>query len=310
MTLGTMFHRHAIVRKDGDTWVGFNGENGDKIRLSFSEGSTTDKGKSPELVDLKITDFCDQGCPFCYQDSSMTGKHASLKNIKQIIKQLRINEVFEVALGGGEPTKHPKFDKILDLFKPFPRIRVSLSTRNKDFLTPENLNKYRDIISAIGFSTESVDDLLELREMLNGDWMLQDERYVSFYNSQVRIHFVCGSLNKEDTIEFLETANRCKIDVLLLGWKNYGRGKNIKPHPYKDWILKEVKRIGFSHIGVDTCLAEECSEDLTDYKLYVVDNEGKYSMYIDSVNMTMAPSSYADFSEPWGDDWIEKFGKY
>ena len=54
------------ARKDGDFWVLFNRHNGHKTRFSFKNvDSTYEKSSVPELVDIKITDFCTTGCAFC-----------------------------------------------------------------------------------------------------------------------------------------------------------------------------------------------------------------------------------------------------
>lgn len=73
----------TIVRKDEkqDFWTTFNTQSGTKVRFSFNDPGTLSPGYSdydpfsktlvvnraatPELVDLKITDYCDMGCRFC-----------------------------------------------------------------------------------------------------------------------------------------------------------------------------------------------------------------------------------------------------
>lgn len=51
---------------DGDFWILFNRRNGHKTRFSFTN-PTAEYTKSvvPELVDIKITDFCKINCAFC-----------------------------------------------------------------------------------------------------------------------------------------------------------------------------------------------------------------------------------------------------
>lgn len=83
-------------------------------------------------VDLKITDYCDYGCNFCYQNSKISGKHADFDYIKRVLDFLNENDVLEVVVGGGEPTKYPYiFDVFLETVKR--RLFFSLTTKNLNF---------------------------------------------------------------------------------------------------------------------------------------------------------------------------------
>lgn len=57
-----------ICRKDGDWWVIMNRFSGAKIRLSFKDNPEPEKyikSSVPELIDIKLTDFCPFGCKYC-----------------------------------------------------------------------------------------------------------------------------------------------------------------------------------------------------------------------------------------------------
>lgn len=88
---------HLIARKEKDYWVLFNRKNGSKMRMSFVSDIAPTKAIAPELADIKITDFCPYACEFCYQDSTLNGKHAKLSDIKNIAQELSKAQVFEVA---------------------------------------------------------------------------------------------------------------------------------------------------------------------------------------------------------------------
>ena len=109
-----------VCRKDPNTghWVLFNRYNGTKIRMHFDKNAPDyAKAFAPELVDIKITDYCPIGCAYCYQDSTKEGGHGDWKFIESLAYSLKDMGVFEVALGGGEPTMHPDFVKILKKFR-------------------------------------------------------------------------------------------------------------------------------------------------------------------------------------------------
>ena len=100
--------------KSGDWWTLYHPSSGGKVRFSFNdkaEGLVRSAG--PELVDMKITDYCDAGCTFCYQDSTREGTHADYERVTRYFDYMKELGVFEVALGGGEPTLHPRFIDIL-----------------------------------------------------------------------------------------------------------------------------------------------------------------------------------------------------
>ena len=106
-----------VARKDEEHgyWTLFNRNNGAKIRFSFERNAEVpDKASAPELVDLKITDFCPFNCEFCYMDSTLRGKHAPKQELDGVINQLSRMKVFEVALGGGGG----QCDPIDALFRP------------------------------------------------------------------------------------------------------------------------------------------------------------------------------------------------
>jgi hypothetical protein len=73
--------------------------------MSFDENlepKNLSKPKTPELVDLKITDWCDRACKWCAQNSTPNGKHASLDTVCKIINDLATCKTFEVACLHGD----------------------------------------------------------------------------------------------------------------------------------------------------------------------------------------------------------------
>ena len=70
-----------------DFFTLFNTETGAKLRFSKDFKNIT-KSSSPELVDLKITNHCDKGCNFCYQNSCATAKKEISSNTYNILSAL------------------------------------------------------------------------------------------------------------------------------------------------------------------------------------------------------------------------------
>src|SRR6185503_11282388 len=94
-----------VCRSDGAWWTLFRRDSGAKVRMTFvDDAQPYVRSSAPELVDVKITDYCPFGCPFCYQGSTHQGLHADDEVLGALIRQLGELRVFEMAIGGGEPT--------------------------------------------------------------------------------------------------------------------------------------------------------------------------------------------------------------
>jgi len=70
----------------------------------------------PEFYDVKITNKCNWGCPYCYQDSINTPHYEDIVwKCKQFFGNMSQNQLpFQVALGGGNPNEHPDFVELLE----------------------------------------------------------------------------------------------------------------------------------------------------------------------------------------------------
>ena len=87
----------SVCRKDArGHWTLFNRDTGAKIRFRF-DNKEVGLSSTPELVDLRLTNRCDQGCAYCYQGSTSTAPHGDRGDIMDIIKQLHEMKVLEVA---------------------------------------------------------------------------------------------------------------------------------------------------------------------------------------------------------------------
>lgn len=304
--------KNIRCKKDGDYWIFFDVKRGEKIRFSFNDNvKKYEKSKIPELVDLNITDFCDNGCKFCYKDSTNKGKHANYQDILKIHQALSNMGVFEVALGGGEPTKHPEFNTIitLDSWKdPVTRPIINFSTYSTDWLTDEDIVKnVKRYVGGIGVSIHSVDDieniLKPITEKING----KAYSFYSYLNNDMRNKEYCaitaqhafGSVPFDDFMNILEKCDEQCIHLLLLGYKTTGRGNSFNIYNYTDEQLKEIflfiKDSNTIKLSVDTLFANNYKKyldelEIPDYRYCV--NEGKFSCYIDAVSKTMSPSSF------------------
>lgn len=307
-SLGLYDASKLVCRKESSGyWVVFNKENGEKYRIRWYDDVDRDpatgayyefgvslpvipknnyRADTPELVDMKITDFCPYGCEFCYQDSTLKGKHADTQSVKDCLLELSGLKVFEVAFGGGEPTLHPDFTEILEYTKSV-GIVPNFTTRNLTWLKDPK-NEYHKYATAFAYSVSTADDVNRLDAALDGsNWRQSKSGY--FYD--INIHVVMGTVSRETFRHILSASEMCGFRVTLLGWKNTGRGVNFTPQNY-DWWLEECQN---RWINVDTVMIRQYEQQLknigVDNRLYTR-NDGEFSAYIDAVKGTMHRSSF------------------
>jgi len=290
------------VRQDGDNWVLFNANSGTKMRMSFDpQAAPYVKSTVPELVDLKITNYCAYGCSFCYQSSTKAGVHADLGHIKQILNTLGDQGVFEVAIGGGEPTHYPHLAEVL-VHAAQHGVVPNFTTFGVDWLQNDQLMEaVRAHVGAIGVSVHGVKDLnkvAKIKQTVNQNRSRWEDRYV-----HVTAQHVVGSVELEETAQILERSWEEGWDLLLLGYKSVGFGASQAPHDLTglDTLLKlrQQKRPHYgakvSMLGVDTAFVQQFDPILDALGIAPVlktSEEGKFSMYVDAVTLTQGPSSY------------------
>jgi hypothetical protein len=298
----------VIARKDKGYWAVFNQSNGTKIRFTLN-GSHPDyiKSTTPELVDVKITDYCETGCSFCYQGSSTKGKHATLDNMSHIIKTLGDANIFEVAIGGGEPTTHPDFIQILEQFRK-QDIIPNFTTRNIEYVR-KNSKQLDELGANYAVSISNSEDILNTTK--------DAPQYYKF-----NFQYVMGSSSIHDFYDIItHMQGLSNARITLLDFKPVGRGESFDPNYYNNWLIGLTLKLAGDkikdiEIGIDTGLARKYEKELLhigiDEKLFET-KEGCFSMYIDAVNMTMAKDSYSQEDNqisPFNDKWISTFQTY
>jgi len=266
-------------------WTFFSPNTGNKLTFNFSSNAQPlEKAVTPDLIDMKITDYCESGCIYCYQDSSRKGKHAEEENIRNLIRPLKDMNVFEIALGGGEATKHPDFLHILRMIRE-ENIIPNFSTKSfewmRDTPTVMAVNKYA---GKVGFSCSSVDEVRALTYHIEKSG-LEEKKFT--------VHYVLGSNTINEFEKIVRSLANTGMRLLILGYKKVGRGCNFTPYDNSQW--PSIAMNYWIEVGVDTCAAKQYKKDLKNLrvndKLYFTE-EGKFSMYIDAVESKVARSSF------------------
>lgn len=296
----------SVLRSKKDKagwWALYSTRTGLKVRGSFDPNAPRPEfSYRPELVDLKITDFCEEGCSYCYQGSTPSGKHADLEYIEDIADALAFMGVFEVAIGGGEPTTHPHFRRILEMF--IERgITPNFTTRSTKWF--KELDGLQDAIGGVAFSTQTPTDVRLLNERLKElgvrvePWLYDSAKKEGW--NLVHQH-VMGMETRKEFEAYLKAIDASKIHSLtLLGYKTTGRGgspkltKVVNAYPWLAEALFEATKKYYANWGVDTAIVQTHGASLVKVgakKVYLSNSEGAFSMYIDAVAKQAGPSSY------------------
>lgn len=255
----------------------------------------------PMNMDIKITNYCTKGCPFCHENSNPKGKHAPLENF-DFIDSWSVG--VEAALGGGMVTTHPQLLEILT--KLSSKGIIANTTLHQDELIDnfDMIKKYQThgLIRAIGVSLHNPTD--ELAECVNK-------------LDNVVFHVINGIVTEEHLSWIRDNIENPKI--LILGYKHFRRGndyydivgKNIEEK--QSWLYKklpelvnEVNVVSFDNLALDQL---EVKRLLTDkqWELFYQGNEGSSNMYIDAVEGKFAQNSTAVERYDLKDDVKEMF---
>lgn len=283
-------------RLDKTALVLFDNTNGTKVRLAIGRYT---KAKRPELVDIKITDYCAFGCNFCYQGSTVLGKHSTTQNLDFIIDELAKAKVFEVAIGGGEPTEHPAFIEILKKFNSR-GIVPNFTTKSLGWVK-RNWSDIEQYIGAFAYSAEKISDLN------SADLMFKD-----IPHDRINIHYVMGLGSDVEFMAFMKRAYELDFRVTLLGYKTVGRGNDVDHYAYDWWIncINILQALGYCPtFSIDTPLAEQYQHELPVGKQLFHTREGFVSAYIDAVSMKMGASSFEDLDAlvPFDRSWLVRY---
>jgi radical SAM protein with 4Fe4S-binding SPASM domain len=201
-------------------------------------------------------------CPHCYAESSKNGRNLSLADMLPVFDQCAEAGVFEIALGGGEPTLHPELEKILGSIRER-GIVPNLATNGRELKlkTAKMLAKY---VGAAALSVEFTgEDFIKRRGFAFSEWLASAAKLKA---SGVRLVFqLTVSAANLDNLPAI--AERLAVlepyAVIILTYKPAGRGRDfdapLSSVSFKKYqgTLKEVfeKLDGRTRVGYDCCLA-------------------------------------------------------
>lgn len=258
-------------------------EDGTKERLKADDLSEV---LFPESIDVKITDFCDIGCPWCHESSTQKGMHGDLGFLLDQIRSLP--KGIELAIGGGNPLSHPQLKLFLQDLKALGYIANLTVNQGHLSRSKDNLIEFLedDLIKGLGISIKPkqiFQDFSIIKELQN-------------VTQNIVFHVIAG-IHDIAIIESLKQFDYCK--VLVLGYKDFGFGLGFHEQKIDDSILRWKQQI-HSIIGKLTVCFDNLAIEQLQIRRFFTDEEWSsfymgddftHSMYCDAVKQEWAQTS-------------------
>lgn len=134
----------------------------------------------PELADISISNHCTKGCDYCYRNSEDNSMFMSLEDYEYILKELqhpKWGNIFQVAIGGGEPLEHPQLEQIIEAT--ISRNIVPNLTTNGIHIDREYASYFKGKVGAVAFSVTDIQALdldkirILLKESIKCQWQIK-----------------------------------------------------------------------------------------------------------------------------------------
>lgn len=246
----------------------------------------------PENADVKITDKCSQGCPFCYEGCTKNGEHAYLMCEDGTFGQhwmYTLNPHTELAINGND-LDHPDLDRFLLKMQEM-KIIVNITVNQNQFMKHLDYLKYLvkyKMIYGLGVSLVDANDEKFF------------EALKEFPNAV--IHTIAGIIGANGISKLMK--NHAK--VLILGYKNLGRGINYKNNVYnyvEDYIkqlqlwlpkmIENCKVVSFDNLAIEQLNVKELlfKDKQNEWDEFYMGDDGNFTLYIDAVSQTFAKNS-------------------
>lgn len=284
MTITNVLHNYT----NGDFQVTLY-EDGTLVRFSDVPNP---KPAFPSTIDVKITDYCDAGCSYCHEASTVKGKHCDKDSLLSVLSYLPAG--VELAIGGGNPLEHPFLITILQKLKQQGIVcNVTVNQKHLDShrVLIEGLIK-EDLIKGLGISVSNplvcIDALREL----------------SLLSPNIVFHLIVGVLQPDDLDYLLDNFPDGKF--LLLGYKKevgfgeryYSKYAENVDRCIESWQKELREFIGNAHLAFDNLALEQLkvkrlmTRNAWD-SLYMGD-DFTHSIYYDAVKGQYAPTSRSE----------------
>lgn len=269
-------------------------KNGNYIVTLLSDGTkirmTNDDDFVPafaENCDVKITDKCSVGCPFCYENCTPEGKHCDITKYQKLIDSLHAGT--ELALNGND-MDHPQLIQLLEMLKER-HIFANITVNQSQFMRKAKLLTYlqrHKLLWGIGIS------------YMGGTNVVDEVKRFGIENAV--FHTIAGITTEEMYNELADA----KQKVLVLGYKDRGRGHAHKGAFHDDierhmtWLKENIMRLSkeCSVVSFDNLALEQLDiKSMLPAEVWeecYMGDDGDYTFYMDLVAGTYSRNSIND----------------
>lgn len=264
--------------------------NGNYIVALYSDGTKVRETKEDEFIpafaeccDMKITDKCDGGCPFCYEGCTSNGKHGDLN--AEFLNHL--HPYTELAINGNDLT-HPDLVPFLKRMKE-QKIIVSMTVNQKHFernyLTIKKLSE-NGLIHGVGISlNNATNDFVELVKSI----------------PNTVIHVINGIITPEE-VKLLSDNG---LKMLILGYKRLRRGEEYYSKEENNiiknqqWmrdnighVIEHFDVVSFDNLSIKQLDVRRLLTD-EEWKEFFMGEDSEFTFYIDLVEKKFGKNSLA-----------------
>jgi len=249
------------------------------LRIALDPSRPISELRFPEFYDIKITNACGGGCPYCYQDSGGTAHYPSVVDkIKGLFEPMTLNQrPFQIAYGGGEPTLHPEFTQLL---------RATRALGISPNYTTNGMGMTQEIVDA---TVEYCDGVAVSTHPHLQHYWIKALGTLSKAGVKANLHCLVSDRPSIDrALGQIERQWDLVHKFILLPYEAQGRAKPV-PSDY-DYLFAKLREIDVSQIGFGAGFYPLLLEERwLDVSLYAPESMSKY---IDLGDMTIHPSSF------------------
>ena len=253
-----------------------------------------------ENCDVKITDKCDGGCPFCYEGCTPNGRHGNILNQKFLDT---LHPYTEMAINGNDLT-HPDLIPFLEKLRE-KKVVANMTVNQIHFERCQDMIRDlvdRNLIFGLGISLKNPTP--EFIEM------------VKQYPNAV-IHTINGILSPSD-VEMLSGHN---LKMLILGYKQLRRGVDWYDTDHENIVVKQMwlkenlesilskfKVVSFDNLAITQLDVKRLMSD-EEWEEFYMGDDGTMTFYIDLVEEKFGKNSLATDRFPIMDSIDDMFQK-
>ena len=285
-------------------------KNGNYCVTLLSDGTKIRETNDDEFIpsfaencDVKITNKCDGGCPFCYEGCTANGKHGDILNYEFLDT---LHPYTELAINGND-LSHP--DLVPFMYK-MKEKKIILNMTVNQIHFERHFNLIMDwieegLIYGLGVSLQNpTDEFIEK---------------ITQYSNAV-VHVINGVVSVHDLVRLAGH----NIKILILGYKYLRRGEsyyeqndeiiNTLQHDLDKYLFPQIINNGwFDVVSFDNLAINQLHVQKhlpkDQWEQFFMGRDGGFTFYIDMVDGTFGKNSLATERYPIMDNIDDMFNK-